>query len=198
MADSMKRKYHSPLREEQAAKTRERILAAGTELVHSFPSWDWKNLTAKAVSERAGVSERTVHRHFQSERELRDAVLQALVAESGVDLEHLNLGGFADVVVAMFKYLTSFAVAPDITLDPSQTEVDAIRTQALVEAVAEVTPQWPEHERVLVAAVLDMLWQPATQDRLKLAWGFDNDDFTRAVGWFTTLIQEALARDRRP
>ena len=194
----MKRKYHSPLREIQAAKTRERILAAGCELVHSFPSCDWKNLTAKAVGERADVSERTVHRHFSSERELRDAVLQALVAESGVDLDHLNLKSFDDVVITMFRYLSSFAVAPEITQDPSQTHVDAIRTQALVDAVAEATPHWPAQERVLVAAVLDMLWQPATQDRLKLVWGLDTDGFARAVGWFTALIQDALKRDNQP
>jgi AcrR family transcriptional regulator len=194
----MKRKYHSPLRQEQTAHTRERILAAASELVHGFPSWDWKNLTAKAVGERAGVSERTVHRHFSSEQALRDAVLQVLVEESGVKLEALRLADFDDVVITMFKYLSSFAVAPDTSQDPSQTKMDALRTAALVDAVAAATPGWEDEERKLVAAVLDFLWQPATQDRLKLVWGLDTERFSRTVSWFVALIQAALARDNKP
>jgi len=194
----MKRKYHSPLRQEQAAKTRERILAAGSELVHSFPSWDWKNLTAKAVGERAGVSERTVHRHFSSEQALRDAVLQALVEESGVDLGELKLAEFDAVVITMFEYLTSFAVASDTSQDPSQTKMDALRMQALTDAVAAATPEWSEEQRSLVAAVLDILWQPATQDRLKVVWGLDSERFTRMTGWFVSLIRDAVARGDKP
>lgn len=193
-----KRRYHSPLRKRQAAETRERIIAAGTELVHSFPSWDWKNLTAKAVGERAGVSERTVHRHFASERALRDAVLQELVSESGVDLGKLSLADFDDVVINMFRYMSSFAVAPDITVDPSQSRMDELRKQALVDAVAEATPAWSQREQAMLAGILDMLWQPATQDRLKLAWGLDTDQFSRVISWFTSLIQDAVASDNKP
>ncbi len=193
-----KRKYHSPLRRKQAAETRQRIVAAGTELVHSFPSWDWKNLTAKAVGERAGVSERTVHRHFSSERALRDAVLQGLVAESGVDLGSLKLSRFDDVVVTMFEYLSSFAVAPDITLDPSQSKMDETRKAALLDAVEEAAPTWSPQEQTMVAAVLDMLWQPATHDRLKLAWDLDADQFPRVISWFTGLIQDALDKGNKP
>ena len=193
-----KRKYHSPLRRKQAAETRQRIVAAGTELVRGFPSWDWKNLTAKAVGERAGVSERTVHRHFSSERALRDAVLQGLVAESGVDLARLKLSRFDDVVVTMFEYLSSFAVAPDITLDPSQSKMDEMRKAALVDAVEEAAPTWSLQEQMMVAAVLDMLGQPATHDRLKLAWDLDVDQFPRVISWFTGLIQDALDKGNKP
>jgi transcriptional regulator with XRE-family HTH domain len=142
-----KRKYHSPLRQQQAAETRQRIVAAGTELVHGFQSWDWKNLTARAVGERAGVSERTVQRYFPSERALRDAVLQGLVEESGVDLNNLNLSGFDDVVINMFNYLSSFAVEPDLSVDPSQTKMDERRKEALFEAVVDATPNWSREEQ---------------------------------------------------
>ncbi len=193
-----KRKYDSPLRRKQTAQTRARIIAAGKELVHSFPSWDWKNLTAKAVGDRAGVSERTVHRHFTSERALRDAVLQGLVEESGVDLNDLNISAFDGVVINMFRYLSSFAVEPELTQDPSQTNMDQLRMQALVNAVAEATPDWAEQERELVAAILDMLWQPATHDRLKLAWGLDVDRFSRLIRWFTSLIQQGVENNSKP
>ena len=74
------------LRRAQMAETRERILAAGSALVHEFKSWDWRPLTFRAVAERAGVGERTVYRHFATERELRDAVMTRCEQEAGVEL----------------------------------------------------------------------------------------------------------------
>ena len=54
---TQRRGYNSPVRRQQSAETRERIIAAGAELVHGFPAWDWKNLSAAAVGEHAGISE---------------------------------------------------------------------------------------------------------------------------------------------
>src|SRR5215831_19683750 len=73
-----RRSYNSPVRREQTADTRQRILAAASRLLHEFPTWNWRELTVRAVAKRAGVSERTVYRYFLSERELRDAVLRQL------------------------------------------------------------------------------------------------------------------------
>ena len=193
-----KRKYNSPVREQQVAETRERIIAAGAKLVHNLPSWDWKNLTARAVGEGAGVSERTVHRHFSTERKLRDAVLERLVEESGIDLGEIRLGNFGDVAVTVFNYLASFAVSAEMNPDPSQTSVDEIRKKSLLEAVAKDAPHWTEAEVELTAAVLDMLWQPPTLDRLKSSWGFDAEAATRAFTWLSTLIHSAVTSDQRP
>ena len=129
---------------------------------------------------------------------MRDAVLQGLVEESGVDLNDLNLRGFDDVVINMFNYLSSFAVEPDLTVDPSQTKMDEMRKQALVDAVADATPDWSRQEQEMVAAILDMLWQPSTQDRFKQAWDLDADRFTRVIRWFTALIQEGVEKGSKP
>lgn len=66
-----RRRYESPLRQEQQLATRERILQALADVVteHGTP-------TVPAVAERAGVSERTVYRHFPT----RDALLSGLFA----------------------------------------------------------------------------------------------------------------------
>ena len=72
-----RRTYDNRARQEKAAQTRERIVAAGSELVHAFDTWNWRDLTFKAVAERAGVGERTVYRHFPTERHLHDAVMVA-------------------------------------------------------------------------------------------------------------------------
>src|SRR3954469_14909974 len=81
-AEPPRRAYDSPVRRQRVAETRERIVAAGAELLHGFPIWNWDALTPGAVAEHAGVTERTVYRYFGSERELRDAVMARMEHEA--------------------------------------------------------------------------------------------------------------------
>ena len=48
-----RRPYDSPVRRQRAAETRERIIAAGAELLHEFAVWNWRALTVRSVAERA-------------------------------------------------------------------------------------------------------------------------------------------------
>ena len=199
-ATTARRRYNSPVRKQQTAETQERIVAAGAELVHELPAWDWTNLTARAVSERAGVSERTVHRYFPTERKLRDAVIQRLVLESGVSLDSLQLDDFAEVTTQMFGYLSSFAVAPTTAAidDPTFASVDKLRRDALVDAVARATPGWSDRDRENAAAVLDILWNLPPYERLLMAWGFDTDRALGVMTWVIDLIREAIQQGRKP
>lgn len=197
-ADSGRRSYNSPLRQRQSAETRERIVTAGASLVHGYQAWDWTNLTAGAVGERAGVSERTVHRYFSTERKLRDAVLQRLYEESGVKLEKLELGDFADVTAHMFTYLSSFSAAPATIQDPTFASMDQHRRDALLNAVARATPSWSDRERESAAAVLDILWNQPPYERLITAWGFDNERATGAITWLIGLIEQAIRNGDHP
>ena len=195
-----RRRYDSPVRRQQTAETLERIVAAGAELVHQLPAWDWTNLTASAVGERAGLSERTVHRYFPTERKLRDAVLQRLIEESGVSLEKLKLDDFAQVTTQMFGYLSSFAAEPTTTavVDPTFASVDQLRRDALKNAVANVTPEWSEWDRENAAAVLDILWNLPPYERLITTWGFEPNRAVGALTWLIGLIQEGIQQGRKP
>jgi AcrR family transcriptional regulator len=193
-----RRGYDSPLRRRQISETRERIITAGSELVHGFPAWDWRGLTFGAVGERAKVSERTVHRYFVTERALRDAIVQRLVEESGVPLHALDLAGFAGVTARLFAYLSSFAVAPTNVEEPSLVAIDRQRRDALLEAVARATPGWSKSEREMVAAMLDMLWNVPTYERLITAWQLNAGQATQAVTWVIGLVEAAVLEGRRP
>jgi AcrR family transcriptional regulator len=194
----IKRRYNSPLRQQQAAATRERIVAAGAKLVHSYPAWDWTNLTATAVSERAGVSERTVQRHFATERHLRDAVLQRMLEESGITLQDMELDHFADITQRMFAYLSSFAITPAPVSDPSFASMDKYRRDALLNAVARATPKWASHDQETAAALLDIFWNPPTYERLIAAWGLNPERATGALSWLIDLVAAAINGDHRP
>jgi AcrR family transcriptional regulator len=113
-----RRPYDSPVRRRQAAETRDRIVAAGAELVHELPSWDWSLLTFRAVAERAGVGERTVYRHFPTERLLHDAVMQRLEEEAGVSYEGIGVGDLAPLAARIFASLGSYAASERGVDDP--------------------------------------------------------------------------------
>jgi AcrR family transcriptional regulator len=193
-----KRSYNSPLREQQSRETRNNIVSAGFELVHGFTAWDWTNLTARAVGERAGVSERTVQRYFPNERALRDAVLERMVEDSGVDLGALCLGEFADVIRRMFSYLSSFAVAPEKQEDPSFASIDRFRRESLLAAVERAVPDWSDDDRKAVAAALDIFWNPPLYERLVEAWELDADRAVGLISWLVTLIERAVQAGERP
>ena len=78
-----KRKYASSVREEQAARTRARILDAAAEL---FLDRGYARTTMKDIAERADVARDTVHAIFGSKARVLTALIDLrLVPEAGVD-----------------------------------------------------------------------------------------------------------------
>lgn len=197
--NSDRRPYNSPIRRRQSAKTRERIVEAGAQLVHEFTAWDWKKLTFRAVSERAGVSERTVYRYFPTEGKLKNAVMQHLVKEAGVDLQEMKLDDFATTVAKTFDYLSSFAIVPsDAPDDPTFVTIDTDRRLSLLAAIENITPEWTPEQQRTAAAALDIFWNLPPFERLTLAWGQDLQGAVNTVSWVISLIQKAIEEDQPP
>jgi AcrR family transcriptional regulator len=193
-----RRRYDSPLRRQRAAETRERIVGAGAELLHGFPIWNWRALTAPAVAERAAVSERTVYRYFPSERELRDAVLARLEEESGVDLEDLTLARLRDVAAQILQYASAFPLAPRAPRDPTVAAANERQRAALLAAVAPDTEDWPEVDRGIAAALFDVLWSVVSFERLAMDWELDAADAITGITWVIGLVEDAIRQGRRP
>ncbi|BBZ17268.1 hypothetical protein MGAD_16030 [Mycolicibacterium gadium] len=195
-----RRTYDNRARQQKAAQTRERIVAAGSELVHAFDSWNWRDLTFKAVAERAGVGERTVYRHFPTERHLHDAVMQRLECEAGISYEDVNLTNIDDVTARVFASLQRFSVrrSVDTPQDPTFVGVDARRREALVRAVSASAPAWSAAQQQMAAALLDVLWNVPSYERLVGVWGIDGTDATRAIGWVMAKVISAIEDDDAP
>jgi AcrR family transcriptional regulator len=192
------RPYNSPVRQAQAAQTRDRIVSAGAELAHSLKSWDWRDVTVRAVAERAGVNERTVYRHFATERELRDAILGRLEEEAGISVDGLELSDFAETTARVLSYLSTFAVVPKVALDPAFVALDERRRAALVGAVAERTPDWSERDQRVAAALLDVFWGVPTYERMRATWGLSDEETSRAITWVISLVEAAIAEGGSP
>lgn len=189
-----RRSYDNSARRQKAAQTRERIVSAGSELVHEFESWDWRGLTFRAVAERAGVGERTVYRHFPTERHLHDAVMQRLEGEAGVSYDDVSLDNLGDVTAHVFASLQRFSVRETVPTprDSAFVDSDDRRREALLRAVAAAAPDLPDRQRRTIAALLDVLWSPASYERLVGRWKLDGPAATSAVDWAMTCIVQAL------
>lgn len=174
-------------------------MAAGAQLLHELPIWDWSKLTVRAVAERAGVNERTVYRHFASERELRDAVLERLEEEAGVDLNHgVELGDVADVATKILRYVATFPLAARSPRDATVAAANARQRAALTGAMEAEVPSWSDRERALVAAVLDVLWSPVSFERMVTDWELAPSDAVGAIRWAIGLVVAAIGDGDRP
>lgn len=199
-APPKRRAYDSPARRQQAAQTRDRIVSAGAALAHGFASWNWGELTFRAVAERAGVGERTVYRHFPTERLLHDAVMQRLEDDAGFTYEDVTLDNITAVTGQVFAALQRFSVSnssqsPD---DATFTGVDRRRREALTRAVSGATPHWSQDQRDVVAGLLDVLWHVPNYERLVGPWNVPGADATAALAWLMDKVLAAIADDDPP
>jgi AcrR family transcriptional regulator len=193
-----RRRYDNTRRREQAEQTRDRIVAAGADLVHESSIRDWRGVTIGAVAERAGVNKRTVYRHFANERVLRDAVFRRTEQEAGVDLATLRLDGVADAATRVFRYVSRYPLDPPPPLDPTLVDANRRQHDALLAAVKAHAESWSSKDRTLAAATLDVLWALRSYEQLVNDWQLDRDDAIRAITWAIGLVEDAVKDGRRP
>jgi AcrR family transcriptional regulator len=190
------RPYDSTLRKERAAETRERILLAGSELLHHESVRDWKKLTVRAVAEKAGVNERTVYRYFGNERGLRDALLQRNEEDAGIDLSGMELSDIARVTAKLLGHIAEYPREPMPTLVPTLVEAMQRQRTALLNAVESNAPQWSREDQLLAAAMLDVLWSVASYERLVGNWQLDHETAVRGITWLLGLLEQAIQDGR--
>jgi AcrR family transcriptional regulator len=200
MTDTVRspRAYVSPLRQQQAVETRERIVVAGCELLQSSSVRDWHALTVRGVAQRAGVNERTVYRYFSNERGLRDSVMHRLEQQAGIELSGMRLEDIADVAARIFAQVSAHPIESKPPLDPTLTDAHQRQRIALHDALAELTAHWPPSDQEAAAAMFDVLWSVATFERLVVDWDMDRQQAIRTITWAIRLIEDAVRQGRRP
>ena len=192
------RQYESPLRRQQAAETRERIIAAGCDLLHRSSIRDWRPLTIRGVAQQAGVNERTVYRYFTNERGLRDAVMHQLEQDAGIELAGMSLQDISEVTARTLSHISSYPREAKPPLDPTLSEAHTRQREALINALAGYTTAWSASEKARAAAMFDVLWSVSSFERLVTDWQMDNEDAIRTITWAIELIAEGVRRGIRP
>jgi AcrR family transcriptional regulator len=192
-----KRRYDNTRRRAQASETADRIVAAGAELVRASSIRDWRGVTIRTVAERAGVNERTVYRHFANEQALRDAVMHRLEDSVGIDLAALDLDDVADATARIIRHVAAYPRDRRRPVDSTLAEANRRQHDALRGAVSDVVT-WSEADRVLAAAMLDVLWAVGSYERLAVDWELDDDEAVRGLTWVIGLVTEAIHADHGP
>ena len=183
--------YHSPLRQAQAAATREQVLKGCIAVMETGA-----DLTYSAVAAAAGVQERTVYRYFPSKADLESGLWQWIS-------EHLTHITFRakneeDLIAAMRESFAGFdAGAPLIQAMLHSRQGLAVRLsqqearRAMFEAcVAANVPDAPPELRRRAAAALQLLYSAAAWESLRIFWGMDHQE---AAGTVELAIRALLA-----
>jgi len=174
--------YHSPLREAQAAATRQRIMDS---CVATMRRGD--DLTFAAVATDAGVQERTVYRYFPRKEDLQAAVWNWILEH----LTHVELAPEHEeqLIAAMRQSFAGFdAGAPLIqALLHSSQGLELRRSQQparrgmLQACVDNAAPGAPAAVRDRAAAVLQVLYSASSWELLRNFWGMDATEAADAV-----------------
>jgi len=169
-------RYHSPLRQAQAAATRERILQACASLMQQGA-----DLTYHAIAQAAGVQERTVYRHFPTKADLEAGVWAWITSR----LTHTDFAArnTDDLVANMRNAFAGFdASAPLIRSMLQSPEGIAVRLrqqpgrQAMFQACVDAAaPGAPAGVRQQAAAALQVLYSAPSWDLLHTFWDMDAD-----------------------
>lgn len=185
-------------RNRRGLATRERILTVAIDFVRGLPSWDWGALTFRVVAERAGMSERTVYRHFASERELHAAVRGRLAEDVGLRYDDITLDEFAEGERRVFAMQSTFSATSWVLGAPPKWARHDERMHGIRAAVERAAPGSSEKEAELAAAMVEAIWSVPTYERLIRWSGLDPADAERAISWAHANLSTAITEGRLP
>jgi len=166
------RSYRSPLRDEQTRQTRILILESLVDLVASQGVSD---PSIRDLADRAGVSERTVYRHFPDRAALLDGLADHVADRLGLSLQDADIETLDDMVDAIPASFASFDEHETHTralvllnLDPARVASLTRRNQqGLREAVAHELGHLDAGEQAEAVAVLHLLGSSRTWLRFR-------------------------------
>lgn len=194
MTPSTVRPYRSALRGAQQQQTRERILEAA---IAQIAEDGLAELTVPLVAERAGVSLRTVYRHFPTKDDLIDSVAEFRDLQFGSQGPPASVEELVETTPRLFEGFAArddLVRAADVSAAGRQIHDRARRrrAKALSQILEDVTRDLPPAEARRVAATVQVLWSTRAWLTLHDNWGMDGDEAGKAAQWaIATLLDEA-------
>ena len=199
MKSGAERQYTSPLRSEQAAATRDRIVEATVALLqHS----DVNSFSMQDVADRAGVALRTVYRAFPTKDELiagvLDAIRERFDAAAGTppttreELQASVPGAVRAVYELEPLYRALFATAAG---REAHRATAGERSASVKQAFADGLERMDERQRRLVSSVLYLVTSSRSVLWLKDYAGLDVDEASDAVAWALGALTDAAQKE---
>ena len=193
-----RRPYDSRLRREQQQETRERIVTAATDLLGegNAPSM-------ATVAERAGVSERTVYRHFATRTDLFGAVFASLTDLVAGVYEPTSLDELTETVRSTFP---RYERRPEVIRALNSSEIAeesraarAERRRAMVEsALADITAGFEPAEKRRLEAAVHVLASSSAYLHLHDFWSMDAEESAGVVEWAVRALVRVAVEEGTP
>lgn len=193
---STARSYVSPLREEKARETADAILAALFGLMEESGGAP-EAIAMEAIAERAGVTRRTVFRHFPTKAALLEAFWSWLNARIGVSPTPQALADIVEGPVRTFPRFDAHEAAIRASLhSPAGREMRmgalpgrrASFAQALSPALADAAPA----DAARILALAHLLYSASAWEVLKDYGGLTGAQAGEAATWALEVILSAI------
>ena len=200
IVNSQERPYRSPLREEQAQGTRDRILEAALRVLANGIA----GLSIPAVAREAGVSVPTVYRNFRTKRDLIEAMYPYSIrrARTGELKPPTSIADFGDGVRLIFERVESFddieraAIASRGAEEIRHLTIES--RLALSRQVAEaIAPRLSDEDRERLSRLVIVLTMSATARMLREHLGLSVDDAVDDVEWAVRAVIEGRSSEAR-
>jgi AcrR family transcriptional regulator len=190
--------YVSTLRDRQVAQTREFILDAVTTLLADRRA---DEVTTRDIAATAGVSERTVYRHFPDRDSLLEGLSRRLTALDGTRpaFAESGLDDLAPMARRLMELLDAHAMAARaeavFNADPRHFAAGTqANTRELRDMLAREFPRLGERDHVRIAAVLRCLVSSQAWLRMREEFGLSGAESGAVVGWvIDTIVREVRA-----
>jgi AcrR family transcriptional regulator len=180
-------------RRERSAESRRRILAAGRRLIEGGNATP----TAEQIAAEAGVSLRTVFRHFEEMDRLAVEIVEALLDDVRIDMEapveaaddHGRLDALVQRRAIIFERLMPFA--PAIAAHRARSErVEARYGKAMADWSRQLVDAGPVAVRDAPdrLAALDLVLSPEAWVRLRRGHGLSPDASERVMHLAASLL----------
>jgi AcrR family transcriptional regulator len=190
------RTYHSPLREQQAELTKERILQS-LDLI--LQEEGIEKMSVAAVARRAEIRERTVYRHFPTREELLIAYWNWKAKQIGAVQPPRTEAEFLAAIPGTFAALDrAEGLAKALALSPQGREVRLLnnkpRVEGIEDAVKQSAPGLDAKTRRKAVAVLRLLDSMDAWLNLKEFAGLDGKEAGEVSAWVAGLMFDELKR----
>ena len=190
--------YRSKLREEQVARTREKIEQAAASLIRATRNPE--AITYKAVAQRAGVTEMTVYRHFPTREDLLRGLWRALASKMWA-----VIGVPASIDELLTQHTDRFSsfdkLAPQVLASITTPEgremglgLNKLRRSVFQAIVDQAATGAPVEARRHAAAILQLLDSSHAWMFLREQWSMDGREAAAATRWVMDILLQQLLK----
>ena len=195
------RDYQSPLRQQQARRTREQILDG---LIQAMARGGLADLSIPAVAREAGVSVPTIYRYFRTKRELIESLGSYIIQKSGINLTAPPPRSPEELIAMVKEVFLKYEGADEMLRAAAMSELSyemrqhalPRRLELIEEALRPVADRFNEADRIYLRNSVFILTTTAIARAFKDYLNLSGEEAADTVEWaIRTLTSGSFQRE---